>query len=327
MSDNQKETFTNEYITKFQIAEPNYFDMIPAIIDHLTYIESEEDKKTGEIKWYRKRLTPHDKEVYRVLKQSAGKQNKCWKSADTLATQVGCGNKTIGNSKKSLSQSFEQLEGLSLIDVEEIRQATLCKETGKKLNTRKKHIITINHIWNYNNSWPEIKDRSFPAMIEEISAQEAELAIEKMRQVGIKDIVDKSGAQCQSTPSHDKHDVNQHDAPRGHDVNRHCKQIPSSSHPIVKKTNNSVEAAQIAFPSLCFSESFASEREATLWLKNLGIKKHSMNKLNISNNLQNLRRSAEYLLQTFIKRYEKGQPITNLAGYFLNTYNKGWYKS
>ena len=56
--------FNDEYQERFTQGYQCNFDKVPAIIDHLTYIDCEVNKETGEETWYRKRLTPHQKELY-----------------------------------------------------------------------------------------------------------------------------------------------------------------------------------------------------------------------------------------------------------------------
>lgn len=327
MSDSQKEKFTDAYTARFQIQNPTYFDMIPAIIDHLTYVDSEVDEKTGKTTWYRKRLTPTDKELYRVLVQSAGNQNTCWKNGDVLAAQVGCGKNTITNSKIALNQSFEQLDGISLIDIYKTRTGTKDKETGKIINTKPKDIITVNYIWDYNNAWPEIREKEFQPMKQEISVQEAEIAIEKMRNPAMRETVDNYVADPQSGTCGGGHIPNQGQAPRGHIPNQGRKQITLITDPNVHETKSSVEAASLAFPSLDLLGSFSSECRAVKWLTQLGISKAMIKKLRIADELNVLMRTAEYLIQKWKSSYEdpKKPIITNLSGYYMKIYESGWY--
>lgn len=167
---------------QFANEEPKRFDMVPEIIDHLTYIEVEEDKETGELRYYRKRLSPIDKELYRVLRQRAG-SGLCWRGQQSLADQVGCSHTTIVQSKRVLAGSFEQLGGRSLISIDE----RLCpvKREDRVISKCTRHFITVENIWFYNNSYMEaLKGREFeyPKRKELLKPEEGELAIERMAQ-------------------------------------------------------------------------------------------------------------------------------------------------
>ena len=102
---------------QFASDEPRHYDRVPSIIDHLTYIHEEINEETNERIYSRRRLTPIEKELYRVLRYRAG-SGVCFRDTDDLAAHVGCGKNTITEAKKSLSMPMEQLEGEALINIE-----------------------------------------------------------------------------------------------------------------------------------------------------------------------------------------------------------------
>ena len=104
------------YIEAMENPNPRHFEMIPDILDYLTYIERSVDKE-GNVIYQRKRLRPIEKDLYRILSKAAG-QNGCWKSTQTLAEQVNVSVGAIVEAKKILSQSFEQLDGKPLISIQ-----------------------------------------------------------------------------------------------------------------------------------------------------------------------------------------------------------------
>jgi hypothetical protein len=167
---------------KLREVEPSNYERVPDILDYLTYIHQEIDEETGMSSYARRRLSPIEKELYRVIKRSA-RNTICWKNRDGLAFEVNCSAGAITNAKRILEMPFEQLRGRSLIDVEERRIATY--KEGKQINTRPNHCIYVNPIWEFNKKF--MQEFDMVQYLEkyqcgEISNLEAEVIIEKMRQ-------------------------------------------------------------------------------------------------------------------------------------------------
>lgn len=338
--------FNEEYLEKFTQEKECNFDKVPAIINYLTYIDCEIDKVTGQEVWYRKRLTPAQKELYRVIKQKAGVQNKAWASQLYYAAQVGCSNKTVVEGKKALLQSFEQLEGLSLIEIEHMRTRTMHKDkAGKYINSKPIHMISCVDITPYNNAHCVIAPKKWediPKMRQKISKEEAELAIEKMRgsicgQSKIEAIKESRKAAQKNDVHNQDHNVKLHRAqqaqcswlndPLGrklrHSVDEHINQTPFVPHPNVNKTDYNGSALKLAFFDLDLSESFSSESSAVKWLKMIGINGSTLKKMNIANNLKKLELSALYCKTM----RDKGMNIKNISGYFMDSYTKMRYNN
>jgi hypothetical protein len=176
-----------EFAINLENDEPKHYERIPAILDYLTYIKRTKNKD-GSITYERKRLDVYAKELYRILKRSAG-NTACWKGRDALAYEVNCSTGKITDSKNCLSESFEQLNGKSLINIEEKRMYTTID--NKIINKKPIHVITLHNIWNFNNAFIGSQKDVEPLKLGVLSQKEAEIAIEKMYQT---QNVHKSGA-------------------------------------------------------------------------------------------------------------------------------------
>jgi|GEM_PF-3352906 len=174
-----------EYTKAFHSTKRGGFTQVADIIDDLTYIEMRVGKD-GIAEYHRNRLTPLEKDLYRVIFKTCGYKDTCWKTTLTLAEEVNCSTGTIVNSKRILNESFEQLDGHSLIEIEVKSQFTIAAdpETGKEriINKRDKHYIKCNHIYNYSKAYMKVKKHLPKLKLGKLSDQEAEVAIEKMRQ-------------------------------------------------------------------------------------------------------------------------------------------------
>jgi hypothetical protein len=179
-----------EYVIALQCHEPKHYERIPDILDHLTYIDERLDIDTGKIVYARKRLSPIEKELYRVIKKFAGKTT-CWAKTETLAELVNCSVGAVVKAKRVLMSAFEQLDAKPLIYVEHRMIPT--EKDNKKINKKANHVITITHIWNYNNAHMVQGNEFWKKYYKlgDLTDKEAELALESLRQPSI---VHNSGA-------------------------------------------------------------------------------------------------------------------------------------
>lgn len=132
--------------------EPNNYSRIPNILGHLTYdfIDAKTGKKSV------KKLSVYARELYRVIKQTAGDNNLCWKTVRHLAEEAGMSVHAVCEARKELEQCFHQLEGKSLIATTK-HQKTSVDEKGKSKNKTIYHRTKIVSIWGYNNAFFKIK--------------------------------------------------------------------------------------------------------------------------------------------------------------------------
>lgn len=326
--------FNDEYHERFTRKKECYFDKIPAFIDYLTYIDCEIDKKTGEETWYRKRLTPHQKELYRVIKQKAGKENKAWATGQTYADQIGCSNKTVVKGKIALMQAFEQLDGLSLILIDERRTRTKSADGSKYINSKVMHYISTVNITPYNNAFSKIKPDRFLPMRQKITKEEAEQAIERMRQGSLSDNkaeivhnygrsvvgISASEAECSCAKSSQGQE------------NRRSVVVPPKHTPLptysnVYITDSSSKAAPFVFLHKNLSECFQDEYSAEEWLLDIGVDRKFVKSFDIPNNLGSLYQAAEYCREMQKRKQKKGEVIGKLAAYFIDSYQNKRYNN
>lgn len=334
---------------EFASDEPRHFDMMPSILDYLTYIEEEVDEKTGERRFFRKRLKPVDKELYRVLRFRAGK-GACWRDTKDLAAHVNAAPDTISKSKKVLSMPFEQLEGQSLISVNEKRIPT--RKNGKNINKRPVHCITITNIWRYNNSFMDKvrdmeKERSFQEALwtqmeipeeeweprnvpsfappkVEISHKEAEIAMERMMQDGLVAIVHNLGVEPKNRTSKEVEPKNRTSSPGGSSQNWDVNKYNSYKHHCIK-TNTKAKALAIALLTSSVVEEELSSYQGTLqWLQKFGYKRKIAKDLLEEFTIQQIQLTAWYVQEQLTK--EGAKEKQNILGYFLSVLKNRYYE-
>jgi len=169
-----------EYNENFLEEKPKFYTRVPKIIDSLTFIVKEPDKTTGELCYFRRKLSACDKNLYRVIFDACGDNGVCWKSTETLADEAGCSVGQVVESKKRLIQAFEQLDGHPLIYIEEIHKRTIKED--RILNKTFIHKIHCRNIWKWNNAYMSVRKHMPKLNMRKITDQEAEVSIEKMRQ-------------------------------------------------------------------------------------------------------------------------------------------------
>ncbi|MGD8305121.1 MAG: hypothetical protein PVF17_00575 [Ignavibacteria bacterium] len=305
---------------EFASSEPRHYDRVPSILDHLTYIAEEIDTTTGERRYYRRRLTPTEKEVYRVLRYRAG-SSKCFRSTEDLASHVGCGKNTITESKRILQMPFEQLEGSPLIHVEEKYTRTM--DGDKCINKKPVHMITVLNIWAYNNAFMDRVDHKnldFPERKQEIPKEEAEWIIERLAQPGPVKIVHNSGGHPEKETSFEanteKGKCSLGGSSRKRDVN---KEHINKDHCLITDPP-SADGRNCLFKEISVSDCFDNPQKALETLEFIGIPIKIARKFLKTYPLSALRETA-YYVQGMMKK----KPVKSIPGYYRMALEKNWY--
>ncbi len=135
------------YAFYLQNEEPNNYSRIPNILGHLEYEFTH--PKTG-IKSIKK-LSVYARELYRVIKQTAGEENCCWKTIRHLAEEAGMSPHAAIDARKELERPCSMLGGESLIVTTKHQKATT--NAGIMINKTTYHKTVIVNIWGYNNAF------------------------------------------------------------------------------------------------------------------------------------------------------------------------------
>jgi len=305
----------------FADIEPRHYDRVPSIIDHLTYIVEAADEQTGEIHYERRRLTPTEKELYRILRYRAG-SGACWRDTRDLADHVGCSPTTIVEAKKALASPFEQLGGDPLIYIQEKRVRTL--EGEKTINRKTVHLITIAGIWRYNNAFMDgldQKDIHFPKRKAAITAREAEIALEKMRQPSVVECVHNLGAHTKTDTSPKAH-TKSGTSPLGGSYQNCYVNKDNEDKDHCLKTDPTAEAvARMCLTDIDVEDCFVSEAKTCDWLQCFGFNLKKVDELFNRYSRDQFKLATLYLR----KILDNGKPIKSLTGYFLLVLEKRWY--
>jgi len=319
-----------EVLTSYSYAEPEpaYYEKLPSILDYITYLEETQDKDGNKV-FYRKRLKPAHKDLYRVIRKLAG-DAVCMRDTEYLARMAGCDKETIVEYKKILTMPIEQFKGDSLIKIDE--KYTTTERDGKKINKKPVHICTINPIWKYNIPFMKKifalsasdEKRLPPMMKETLSARDFEVAVEKMAQPSIDDIVYNSGADTENPyepqglygksvrASRGAYTEN----PYGH---KHPKQTPLSK----RQTPAAQIAAQLSLINQKdVEEEFSSEAKASDWLQSFGFKSRIITEMLGKYSIHEMLSSVFYIQGQLKNNGSKG----SLTGYLLNTLKHKWWK-
>lgn len=315
---NNSESYTTDFNRTYKTTEPSYYERIPAILDHVTFISSEIDSQ-GLLRWYRKRLSPTTKEVYRAIKNRAGKQNKCWKTLEHIAEQVGCSKKSVIKAKKELSESFEQLQGTSLINVD-IKRVKTFDDQGTALNTRETHTISIEHIWGYNDEYMKTHGHEYTPMSQEITEREALIAIEKMRQPTMDDYAHNPEAECKKEPSRGSRVQKETPLPGGQSAKVHSKQTTLTD-PSALEADYTADAASASHINENLFEAFDDEGSAAKHLRQMGCDKSFTHWIIENFSLGDVLQAILYLSDC-----QKKKRIPNPQAYLRKILNGGWYR-
>lgn len=309
-----QELYTAKYLNP---GKDHNFEKIPDILDHLTFIVK---NKKGQ--YERKRLSVYAKEVYRIIKKSAG-NSVCWRTTEALAYEANCSTYSVCQAKKELSQSFEQLDGNSLIIIEEkIRKRF--DEKGKCNGTTIKHIIGIENIWKWNNAFCSNFKNMEKKKLGVMEEKEAERAIEMMRQA----FEQKSFHNYEANLPHKS--ANEADLPHKrppqkadlpHKRNKHTSPL---TYPHVEETNPTGSAGADPVQVCLLKEEnvkqcLEAEYKLVDWLIRMGFNEKMVS--NICHfGAENIYLNARYVLKMHLKK-----PKENLLGYFYNSLTNKWF--
>jgi hypothetical protein len=315
-------------VNAYHCPTPSWFEMLPSIINYLTYIEESFDKESGKTRYFRKRLTNTDIGVYRAIHQRAG-QGKCFASTATLEKQAACGDESVTKAKRIFQMPFEQLGGSPLIHLEE-RYIFTTDEDGGRVNKRPQHFITPANIWAYNNAFKENLPDDFPEMSEELTKEQAALAIEKMGQQSLFEIVHKGGADPLYRISLSGSSAKPDQPPGGSSAKSDILK-PHISNPLIKEPNPPLSAVEVSIKKILLSEDevqsgFVSEQKAMEWMESFGINKAIRTQM-LSRPLEELIASARYTRLAMQKKTEGQNPVTDPTGYYVETVKRRWWRA
>lgn len=333
---------------EFAQIEPRHYDRVPSIIDHLTYIDEQIDDETGERTYTRKRLTPNEKELYRILRYRAG-TGACWRNVHDLANHVGCAPNTITEAKKVLAMPFEQLEGNPLIHIQE--RMVMTTKDGKNINKRPVHVITLGEIWRFNNAFMdhlyetekqrkvqlqinevnrefgreevEIEEEyRFPKRKTKLTKNEGELAIERLGQPGPVKLVHNLGPHRKNKTSREAHRKNDTSSPEGSSQNCDVNKDKRNRDHCLETNTKANALAKCFLDKSNVEECFASESKAYDSLQLFGIKAKKASQLVELHSPQELQLAMWYVKDQLNKNAVK----STIVGYFINALEKGWYQ-
>lgn len=330
MSANLHQDLLQKYVDSCT-PEPRHYERIPAILDYLTYIEQELDEETGELNWYRKRLTPTQKDIYRIVKQKCqGGQSVCFATQKHIADQAECSNNAVVEASRVFSLAFEQLDGSPLVLCEKKYVLTKrSKEDGQdvKVNKRPVNISSLVDVWRWNNAFMDTADRTkFPERKQRITEKEAELSIEKMRQQSISSAVHNSGAELKNQHSPKAQLKNQRSAQgsRSGSVENSTvfKQHVPIQHASKRQdtTAEPVSAVQIALLRSDVGVAFTSESSAVAWLGQFGFQRKAITEL-MNYPLHELHAGVIHARRTLDKNGFKG----TATGFLISTMKNKWW--
>lgn len=307
--------------------EPKYYEAMPGFLDYLTYIEATKDKNGKDI-YVRRRLKPIEKDVYRVIKKLAG-EGVCIRTETYIARMVGCSTHTLADAKIALSNPIEQMYGESLISID--KQMALTKKEGRKINKRPVHICHINPVWKYNipfmrelYSLDKDDERRLPPEISaEISIKEAEIAIEKMSQPSVSDIVYNSGAErkyAECSKAERKYAECSLGGKKG--ITQKCVVLNNPTKPFVLKQDPMAEAIQMSLINQNnVEENFVSEHKTSEFLEILGFTRNIINEVLGRYSLNDIYVSVLYLKNKMADKEIK----SSITGYLLKTLENKWW--
>jgi hypothetical protein len=344
-------------LIEFAQDEPRHYDRFPAIADHITYIEESTCEETGEKIFTRKRLTPTQKEIYRIIRYRAG-TTACWRNTDDIADHVGCSKTSVIDAKRIFCMPFEQLEGNPLIQIE--TRMVSVKRGDKVISKCPKHVIKVTPIWSYNNAFIDavtaqekkiseqkkinedrmkfqidpipVDDRiPFPRRKQTLSSQEAERAIDRLGQPGPVTLVNesrvhKNGAQSKNGTSLVAQSKNGTSSPEGSVQNWTENKYLLNKDPCLRTDTAAQAGAHAASRCFLFNSSvedcFGSIASAFSALMQFGYSEKKASHLVKEYSLDELCAAWVYVRCALKKNgKEKASP----TGYFLTALEKKWY--
>lgn len=278
---------SEEYCIQLDNHYPTNFSMIPNFLGRLTYDHI--DEKTG--KKTVKRLSVYARVLYQELISTTGqKGGKCWKNTKTLADDCNFSTGMISKAKKELLQKFHQLEGKSLINLEE-------KSKSSKKNGSDYHLITVNSVWNYNNIYHLLKEN------------EINLSTTADSQGELVDEARSCGEQAYSEA-------------------RSCGETNKKTNNNISLSKEQQPTAEAEFVASFKKKDFVSSVEELPQFKFLvkqGFTDKSAKDLVKKYSNDEIKKAADYVVMQINKKKIKGEKIKDLQAYFVNTLKFKYY--
>ncbi len=139
------------YAIELNNEEPGYYSLTPAILYHLTYIETQEVEDGLHIQ-VRKTLSSDALKLYGYLRQLASIKNQAiFMKAETIAENLRMSRRHVNDLFIELQMPFEQLGGKSLIERQKAFKTTKTKKGEKRVVPY--HKYKLNVIWAENNAY------------------------------------------------------------------------------------------------------------------------------------------------------------------------------
>ena len=309
MTDNSHDQKLQASADAFQSPTEQWWGKALKILKYLTYIE-QVTGEDGVERYFRRRLTPNERAVYQTIRDRAGEDGVCFAGGALLAAESAVSNKTLTRAKKVLQMSFEQLGGSALIELEE-KYIYRNRADGSHMNKVPQHIIKPTNIWSWNNAYAKLKPATFPLRKQELTKQEAEMAIERMGQVSVNEVVHNPALEYKITLS----------PPEGL-AQIYPVQRTNEKEPSVKEKAGAALQACFLMNDLV-SDGFSCESKAFDWLTAFGFASSTAEALLEKHPITSLQATAHYVAKQHAKK-----PITkSLPGYFMATVKKGFWKT
>jgi len=279
-----------QYAIALDNSHPSNFEMIPNIIDHLTYDCI--DEKTGES--IIKRLSVFSCHLYRVLVNIGGDQNITWKNTEHLAEIANMSTGQVTKCKKEMLNKFHQLDGGSLISITERKKITT--KDCDKLNGTTYHQITILNIWGFNRAY-FLKKKILKENLSERARSPHESA-------GVARSPHESALEGARSP-HERNNT------------------PCSNTPLFKEQDSTAKAELVGSSNV----SVDCRTQAFNWLSQMGF--DILAATNILNNfaIHEITAASGYVMKQIERKKKKFQSIRDPLGYFRRTLENRWWEN
>lgn len=284
------------YADQFQNPEPKFFTRVPNIIDHLTYTVIEKGKKKT------KRLSIYAKELYRIIRMIASDDGLCWNSMDNLALKMGCAKSTVSKAHQELLQSFDQLDGSSLIKIDKKKK----KFTSENHRCGTVYFIrTIINIWPWNN-----------AFMSTLKYHKKDTDQESSRSPHEHVDISRSPHEQLPLSSRSPHERN----------NNPSNKIPlfKEQQPTESDDSESVCLSKMQKKRLSLSE---SQRKVFDYLVKDGLEEKAAMDISCKFTSEELNSALKYCAEQFKKNKQKGKKVPNKWGYLRSCLNGRYWEN
>jgi hypothetical protein len=284
-----------QFCVQLENQEPNYYSRIPHILSDLAYDKI--NPKTGQV--VKKRLSVFAKELYRVLKSTAGDYGKCWKNTKHLAEECNMSPGMVSKAKAELTQKFDLLDGKSLITITKKKKSLLNDQRLVSQSTYDE--ITIIGIWNYNNA--NMSVRAFMNKNKEVEVE----ADSPHESVGGADSPHES-------------------VPEGADSLHERNKNPNNKNSLYNKQQPTAVADPVVFlKNKDFCSLSSEQKDFRKWVIEAGGTEKTANVLIFKYPILDLKQAFEYTRAQFKKNKAKGKTMGNIIGYLQTVLqNKYW---